>query len=113
MVRLLLHAINSNEIRGTSTALLRSASLGHLEIIDILLADQPTQPDYGDLYRQTPLWWAAYKEHTSVVKRLLQDPRICVDRAYSGLQDPLVAAEKGHKGILYLLKSARKALSSH
>jgi ankyrin repeat protein len=61
---------------------------------------------------QTPLWWAAYRDHEAVVSQLLAPPPgIDVNAADDKGQAPLlVAQDRGCKGIAKLLEKSLTSL---
>ena len=105
--------ININEpgSYGGSSALLIAAMTGSVEITDLLLQDVRVNPYCADRYGRTALWWAAFKGHTAVARRLVGSFRMSTK--FSPYCDPLSVAEgDGHREIAKLIREARCSTTS-
>lgn len=75
-----------------SSALLNTAAIGSVETVDLLLQDGRVNPHCADYYGRTALWWATFKGHIEVVRRLLG--RFQMDTRLSSYCDPLSVAQE-------------------
>jgi ankyrin repeat protein len=97
------------------TALFRAASIGHLEIVQLLLAHPKIQVNEKDSGEETALMVAVKCGYLEITKLLLARPEIQINEKSSpGLTVLIWAAEWGHQEITkLLLADPRLKLEEH
>ena len=100
--------ININEPSGFydgSSALLIAVRMGSIEITDLLAQDARVNPHGVDRYGKTALWWAAFRGHTTVARRLVGSFQMSIKGSY--YCGPLsIAEEEDHREIAEFIRAA-------
>jgi ankyrin repeat protein len=105
IVRLLLDRdadVNAKAENGWSAVMIAAAK-GYVNVLDMLL-DAGADPTLADVYSWTPLMRAGFEKRASIVRRLLEDDRVDINRrGENGITALHLVTAQGHVEIVRLL----------
>lgn len=104
--------VNSRYQSSQRTALFLAANEGHTQIVEFLLQYEDTNVDVRDCNADTPLTIAAYKNHTNIVRLLLNAGANVNASDKNGLTALHCAAQNGCADILELLISKKANINA-
>jgi len=105
--------INFTDEETRESALIRACRLNHVEMVEVLLANESINVNAADVKGETAMMWAARNNHIIIAEMLLRDGRVSLDALNRNYESALsLAYNLGHEAIVESIRAFKARESS-